>query len=357
MRRRSWISLGLLATVAVLAGAALGGCSTLAYYGQSVGGHLALMSAARPVPEWVADEATPAELKRKLELTQRIRDFAVAELKLPDNGSYRRYADLHRPAAVWNVVAAPPLSLTLKTWCFPVVGCIGYRGYYDRADADKEAEQLRAAGLEVNVYPVPAYSTLGWMNWAGGDPLLSTFIRYPEGELARLIFHELAHQVAYASGDTMFNESFATSVERLGGERWLATHGSAGAREEYARFDQRRREFRAFVRGYRDELAAIYRSADDDTAKRERKAAVMQRLQADYERMKTERWDGYTGYDGWFQRANNAAFGVLAAYTELVPQFDRLFEHEGRDFARFYAEVRRLAKLPKEERRAALAGG
>lgn len=333
------------------------GCSTLGYYMQSVGGHLAMVNAARPVPDWLADPDSPQALKDRLELSQRIRDWAVAELKLPDNASYRRYADLKRPAAVWNVVAAPELSLTLKTWCFPVVGCVGYRGYFDRAQADAYAQTLRDEQLEVAVYGVPAYSTLGQLpafDWLA-DPLLNTFIHYPEGELARLIFHELAHQVAYAKDDTEFNESFATAVERIGGRRWLETMASAHAREEYARYDGRRQDFRRFTLAWRQRLDALYRSDASDDEKRARKAELMAAMRAEYEAMKTERWGGFAGYDPWFDRANNASLGVLAAYNALVPDFERLFEREGRDFARFYAEVRRLAGMAKAERRAALA--
>lgn len=359
MTRSRMARLGLIGAVVAAAAAVLttSGCSTLAYYAQSVNGHLALVQAARPVPEWLADPQTPAPLKQRLELSQRIRDFAVSELKEPDNASYRRYADLKRGAAVWNVVAAPELSLRLQTWCFAVVGCVGYRGYYDQAEAEAFAAGLRAQGLEVSVYGVPAYSTLGKLprfDWLA-DPLLNTFIGYPEGELARLVFHELAHQVVFAPGDTEFNESFATSVERIGGARWLAAHGSVQAREDFERYDTRRRDFRELTMRYRGELEALYAKPLPDADKRAEKAAVMRRLRADYETMKTERWAGFSGYDGWFARANNASFGVLAAYNELVPAFERLYEREGRDFARFYAEVARIAALPYAERRAALA--
>ena len=332
------------------------GCSTLSYYAQSVSGHLGLVNAAKPVSEWLADPQTPDTLKARLELSQRMRSYAVTELKLPDNASYRRFADIKRPAAVWNVVAAPELSLALKTWCFPVVGCVGYRGYYDRAAAEAEAATLKAAGFEVSVYGVPAYSTLGTLpgSW-GADPLLSTFIDYPEGELARLIFHELTHQVAFAAGDTVFNESFATTVERIGGSRWLATQASDAAREQYARYDSRREDFRALTLRYRQELEALYRSPASDADKRTEKAALMARLRAEHDTLKAERWAGFTGYDGWFARANNASLGVLAAYNELVPDFERLYEREGRDFTRFYSEVKRLAALPQDQRRAALA--
>ena len=348
---------GLIGGV-VLAGATVcftSGCSTIGYYAQSIGGHMALVRAAKPVPEWLEDDATPPALKERLRLSQRIRDFAVSELKEPDNASYRRYADLKRSAAVWNVVAAPELSLKLNTWCFPVVGCVGYRGYFDRAETDAFAAGLRAQGLEVNVYGVPAYSTLGRLpgDWLA-DPLLNTFIDYPEGELARLIFHELAHQIAYAKDDTVFNESFATAVERIGSAKWLGEQAGAQAREDYLRYDARRQDFRALTARYRDELEALYTSSADDAAKRTAKAAAMERLRGDYALIKAERWGGFSGYDGWFARANNAAFGVLAAYNQLVPNFERLFEREGRNFQAFYAEVKRLAALPQAERRAAL---
>ncbi|HEV7912633.1 MAG TPA: aminopeptidase, partial [Albitalea sp.] len=244
-------SLGIAGTLALAAATVClsSGCSTLGYYAQSVGGHLDLLRSARPVPQWMSDADAPAELKDRLALTQRIRDYAVSELSLPDNASYRRYADLKRNAAVWNVVAAPELSLSLHTWCFPVVGCVGYRGYFDRERAEAFADELRREqGLEVGVYGVPAYSTLGALPGDFfADPLLNTFIRFPEGELARLIFHELAHQVAYAKGDTEFNESFATAVERIGGMRWLNEHAAPQAREEYARYDGRRQDFRALT--------------------------------------------------------------------------------------------------------------
>ena len=355
---RRWLrvaGIGLGGLAALLGVACLSvGCSTLGYYAQSVGGHLDLVQRARPIGEVAADAATPAALRERLALAQRMRDYAVSELSLPDNRSYRRYSDLGRSAAVWNVVAAPELSLALETWCFPVVGCVGYRGYYERAAADAEAESLRARGLEVSVYGVPAYSTLGKLDWLGGDPLLNTFVHWPEGELARLIFHELTHQVAYAADDTPFNESFATAVERIGGARWLSQHASAEARTQYAALDARRNDFRELTGRYRERLDALYRSSANDADKRTGKAALMAEMRSEYAALKAGRWAGFAGYDAWFERANNASFGVLAAYNEWVPNFERLFEREGRDFKRFYAEVQRLAALPKAERQATL---
>ena len=349
-----------LAGVAGVVGAAalcLSGCANLGYYWQSASGHLKMMNAARPVDDWLADRGAPGRLKERLALSQRIRAFAVSELGLPDNPSYRRYADLRRNAAVWNVVAAPEFSLTLKTWCFPVTGCVGYRGYFDEAEAKGEAARLAAQGLEALVYPVPAYSTLGWMNWAGGDPLLSTFINYPEGELARLIFHELAHQVVYASGDTTFNESFATAVERLGSARWLSTQSGEAARSEYAAYDARRNQFRALNLAMRHRLEAIYEGKQVVASATWSLFAIKKRayedFHADYLKLR-DSWGGdaarFRGYDLWVERANNASFGAQAAYDDLVPGFEALFQREGRDWRRFYDAVKRLAALPKDER-------
>ena len=359
MRRRTLVA-GLASSVVVglaLVAACLGsGCASAGYYLQSVQGHLALVGSTRPVDEWLADPATDPALKERLALSQRMRDFAVTELKEPDNASYRRYADLKRRAAVWNVVAAPELSLTLRTWCFMVVGCVGYRGYFDKADADRFAQQLREDGLEVSVYGVPAYSTLGALPGERfADPLLNTFIDYPEGELARLIFHELAHQVAFAAGDTEFNESFATAVEQIGSGRWLARHASEAVRADDIRVGERRREFRELTLRYRAELEKVYRSDRADSEKRAAKAALFTALRAEYGTLKQDRWGGFSGYDGWFERANNATLGVLAAYHGLVPEFLQLFDRTGRDFDRFYDEVRRVARLEApRDRRAAL---
>jgi predicted aminopeptidase len=353
-----------VAGVAVAATLCLSGCANLGYYWQSAAGHLQILQASRPVGDWLREPEVAPPLKEKLALSQRIRDFASRELKLPDNPSYRRYANLHRRAAVYNVTAAPIFSLELKKWCFPVTGCVGYRGYYDEAAARREAADLAQQGYEVNVYPVTAYSTLGLMNWAGGDPLLSTFIRYPEGELARLIFHELAHQVLYAKNDTTFNESFATAVERLGGQRWLQTQAGQAAREEYGAFDGRRRLFRQLSRATRKRLEDIYETPGiSPDAKAEAKARVMADFRAEYERMKAASGIEprlWVGYDRWVREANNAFFGAQAAYDELVPGFEALFHSVGGDWERFYDAVRALAKLPKPERHEKLkeaAGG
>ncbi len=342
----------------------ISGCSNLSYYWQNTQGHIAILNAAKPVQDWLDDPQTPEATKRRLQLAQRIREFASQELALPNNASYQRYADLKRSAVVWNVVAAPPYSLQLKTWCFAVVGCVGYRGYYTEADAKAEAERVKAEGLEVNVYGVPAYSTLGYLNWVGGDPLLSTFITYPEGELARMIFHELAHQVLYVKDDTMFNESFATAVERLGGQQWLTKNGSAAAKKEYAELDQRRKEFRALTMRTRERLAKIYKenqplpvinpapSATESIATE--KQAVMQQLRDEYALLKSG-WGGFAGYDRFVSQANNASLGALAAYDELVPQFEAVFEKRGKSWPAFYQAIQSITALSKDERRKALA--
>ncbi|MGP1681954.1 MAG: aminopeptidase [Giesbergeria sp.] len=353
------------AASALLASLLLGGCAQgggdLAYYWQSLSGHMQLMRAADDVDAWIADPATPPALRQRLLVAKRARAFAVRELHLPDNASYHRYADLKRKSAVWNVVAAPPYSLTLHTWCFPVLGCVGYRGYFNQNDAKAEAARLAATGLEVDVYGVPAYSTLGAMNWVGGDPLLNTFVEWPEGDFVRLLFHELAHQVVYADGDTLFNESFATAVGRIGGAAWLATEASATARAEFSASETRREAFRQLTRTTRARLAEIYASKEDlgqdEQALGAMKTEVMQQFQASYVEMAsgwhlppTQR----AGYDHWVATANNASFGAQAAYDELVPAFEALFEQSGHDWPKFYDAVKTLADQSADQRLAAL---
>lgn len=352
-----WRLLPLLLSAALLAG-----CSTAGYYAQAIGGQLALMQAARPIDDWLRDPATPAPLKARLALAQQLRDYAVTALDLPDNGSYRRYADIHRPAVVWNVAAAPVDSLTLKRWCFAFVGCVGYRGYFDPAEAQALGRQLRAQdGLEVTVYGVPMYSTLGWLNWLGGDPLLSTVIHDSDAALARIVFHELAHQKLYVAGDTAFNESYATAVARLGAARWLARHADAAARRADELAQQRQRDFRQLTHATRAELGAIYEQKSDpartEQALLAMKSEAMQRFHARYQALKA-RWAAagtpFDGYDRWVAQANNAAFALQAAYDGWVPAFETLFAREGGDWPRFYAAVRALGELPRDERDARL---
>lgn len=361
---RALLILAVLLCLPWLAGCAHTG-HPLGYYWQSVRGHVGLMQAAAPVADWLERTDLPPALRERLALAQQARNFAVAELHLPDNASYRRYADLRRSAAVWNVVAAPPHSLTLHTWCFAVTGCIGYRGYFNEADARAEATRLAAQGLETEVYGVPAYSTLGYLNWAGGDPLLSTFVHWPEGDFVRLMFHELAHQVVYAEGDTLFNESFATAVERLGVQRWLAQPGHDAARRSYATSEERRHAFRALTAATREQLAQIYEQKTalppDHQVMNAMKLVAMDEFRKRYAQLRG-RWQAgaalsaaqLAGYDRWVQQANNASFAAQAAYHQLAPAFEALFEQEGQSWPRFYDAVRALARQPHAARHEAL---
>jgi predicted aminopeptidase len=330
----------------------LAGCTTVGYYNQAAKGHLALMASARPISDWVADPATPDELRGRLLRAQEIRRFAAESLALPDNRSYTAYADLQRPAAVWNVFATPELSLQLKTWCYPVLGCAGYRGYFERADAETMAAGLQAAGYDVNIAAVPAYSTLGWFN----DPLLNTFINASDVELARLIFHELSHQVVYARDDTVFNESFATAVEREGVRRWLAAHGDDRQRAAWEAYSRRREDFLGLLLVHRRRLGEIFGSDLSDAGKRAAKAAVFDDLQREYRRLREERWNGYAGYDRFFERKlSSAHLAAVGAYNDWVPAFEALLRETGGDLPAFYRRVRELAALDRPARAAALA--
>jgi predicted aminopeptidase len=329
------------------------GCATLRYYSQAVSGQLDLMRRAVPIDEQLARDAVPAALKAKLEAVLRIRRFASRELALPDNGSYKSYSDLGRPYALWNVFAAPEFSLEPVNSCFAFTGCVSYRGYFSEADAQADGAARRAQGYDVHIGGVPAYSTLGWFD----DPVLNTFIHYPEAELARLIFHELAHQLLYVKSDTRFNESFAATVEQAGVERWLAQSGSDRERAAYEHSQRMKREFVALVVKYRAILERYYREDLPVEEKRLGKARRFAEMEEDYRQLKAS-WGGFAGYDRWFAgKPNNATVVSVALYTELVPAFQALLRGVGGDLPRFYAAAKDLAKLSKEEREAKLAPG
>lgn len=325
---------------------ASGGCSTLGYYAQAISGQVEIIRKSRAIPQVLSDPATSADLRQRLQRVLDIRDFASSQLALPDNDSYRRYADLDRKFVVWNVFAAPEFSLEPKEWCFPFAGCVGYKGYFAEDGAQRFAAQLREERYDVYVGGVPAYSTLGWFK----DPVLNTFIRYPETELARLIFHELAHQVAYAKGDTPFNESFAVAVEEEGVQRWLAARGTDEQKSAFVRTQQLRDAFLKLITRYRERFAQLYASGEPPEKMRAEKAALVTQMRADYESLKGG-LPGLAGYDAWFaQPVNNAQLASVAIYTQLVPAFQALLKkHEG-DLPSFYAEVARIAKLPQAER-------
>jgi predicted aminopeptidase len=322
---------------AVLALALLAGCESLSYYGQAIGGHFKLLSAARPIDSWLADPATSSELKERLESARRIREYATRELHLPDNASYTAYADLGRRFAVYNVFAAPKFSVEPKAECFPITGCVAYRGFFSEKDALRHAERLRAEGYDVYVGGILAYSTLGWFD----DPLLSTFIRYPESQVARLVFHELAHQVVYAKNDTTFNESFAVVVEEEGVRRWLEREGRAAELAAFQAAQARKRELAARIKETRERLKHIYAMQLSPEAMLEQKEGEFDRLHA--------------AFPGIVPAEPNNAFLVsIALYNELVPAFERVLAESG-NLDAFYDRARRLAASGRAERDAVLA--
>ena len=312
--------------VAALLIALCAGCESVSYYGQAIGGHLKLMAAARPVDAWIDDPATPPDLKQRLEIAQRIRQYASRELHLPENGSYHSYADLKRRYAVYNVFAAPKFSVDPKPECFPFTGCVAYRGFYSEDAARKHAAKLREQGYDVYVGGVLAYSTLGWFD----DPLLSTFIRYPDSQVARLVFHELAHQVVYAKNDTTFNESFAVVVEEEGVRRWLE---SENRRVELAAFHEaqaRKRDLAARIKETRERLKLVYDSNLTEEQKLEQKRAEFDRLRSSFPQFVPA-------------EPNNAFLVSIALYNELVPALERVLAASG-SLDEFYRRARALAE-------------
>lgn len=324
----------------------LAGCSAVGYYGQAVGGHLALMRARVPIDEVIAAPDTPEAVRERLRVAQAARAFAVTELGLPDNGSYTRFVQLDRSAVVYNVFAAPEFSLQPETWCFPVAGCVVYRGYFSEERALRTASRYAARGLDTWVGGAAAYSTLGRFE----DPLLSTMLYADDARLAGLLFHELAHQRVYARDDSAFNEAYATAVEEEGVRRWL---GAAGRDEELAswrRLGERAQAFELLLARTRGRLVEAYASGLPEGEMRAAKAEAFAQLEREYQALRAS-WDGWPGYDRWFEQPlNNARLIPSATYRALVPAFRMLLAESGGDLEAFHAASERLAALPRAER-------
>jgi predicted aminopeptidase len=340
-RKLARISILLLATLT------LDGCSSVAYYTQAVHGQLSILSRRRPISEVLADQKTSPILRQRLKMLQRARNFASSELKLPDNASYRSYADLGRRYVVWNVFAAPELSLKPIEWCFPVAGCVAYRGYFSKDGAERFANTLRQRGDDVQVEGIAAYSTLGWFS----DPVLNTMMNYPGYELAALIFHELAHQKLYIKGDTTFDESFAMTVEREGLRRWLIHEHTPKVFRKYIQRKRRQEQFIALVMHTRKRLHALYSGPMTKRQKLAAKRTAFADLKSEYRILK-QSWGGYRGYDGWFDRKlNNASLVPIGSYYDYIPAFEQILRDNGGDLTRFYARAAEIGKLPPKQRR------
>jgi predicted aminopeptidase len=330
---------------------ALSGCTSTMYLLQAADGEWHVMHARQPIVQVIDDPRTSETLIRELADVRAARNFASRVLKLPDNDSYRTYVKIDRPYVVWNVVAAPALSVEPQQWCFPIAGCVAYRGYFSERRARDFAAGLQRRGYDVVVEGVPAYSTLGRLP----DPVMSTMMRYGSDELAAMIFHELAHQLLYVPNDSRFDEAFAVTVETEGLKRWLEHRGERARIVEVDRQNADERRFVALLRHARDRLARLYASDASRREKLRRKRRIFAGLATDIGALEHRLGVRSPLYDQWISEGlNNADLVSIGTYYDCVPGFERLLRRENDDLPRFYAAARKLAREPKAERDALL---
>lgn len=325
----------------------LGACSSVSYLGQAAAGQLSLWWHRQPIAELVEDVDTGPVLKARLLDAINIRDFASAALSLPQNASYRTFVQVDRPYVVWNVFAAQEFSVEPMEWCFPLVGCVAYRGYFSEQRARQFAQQLAEQSLDTFVAGVPAYSTLGWFD----DPIPSTVIDYSDVQLAGLIFHELAHQQLFVPGDTAFNESFATAVEIEGLRRWLQSQDRAGELQQFVDAIDRRKDFVTTVFALRQELEQLYAQPLANQVKRARKQALFEAfVQRDYQAFRL-RWENTRDYESWIQQGlNNARLVTVSSYYLWLDTFQRWIAAVDNDMPTFFRQVEGIAGMEKTER-------
>jgi Predicted aminopeptidase len=335
--------------VCLLAGS---GCSSLAYYAQSIRGHFEIMHKRQSIDTLLASHGLPADTSTKLASVQHIRDFAVHRLGLPQNDSYTDYVDTGRDYVVWNVFAVPELSLQIRQWCFLITGCLSYRGYFSTDNAYRLATGLKSQGYDVYIGGVTAYSTLGWF----ADPVLNTMLRRDTTYLARVIFHELAHQKLYFRDHTEFNEAFADTVADAGVRLWLDLHGTAAERQKYDTERSHKGAFTDLVMKYRARLDELYQSTMEDAGKRQWKAETLSEMRHEYQRLSKD-WED-NDYDPWFtQELNNAKLMAVVTYRDYLPGFNALLTGAGNDFIVFYTMVERMRYCSREQREAILLSG
>ena len=342
--RRTLVILALAATG--VASLTLMSCSSIGYYSQAVTGHLKLMSAREPIDELLKSESTDPELRKKLQTLVDARLFAIDTLKLPANKSYTTYAATGRTAVTWNVVAAEEFSLQPKTWCFPIAGCVSYKGYFKEQAAKDYAAILAAEQYDVTVGGASAYSTLGWFN----DPVLDTMLRGGDTRYVGTLFHEMAHQVLYVKDDSNFNEAFASFVEQQGVRIWLESRDETERIGQYNAFLERSDDFNQLLQATQADLRKLYSQELDSEQMREQKKTVFEKMQEGYIGLK-ESWDGYAGYDRWFSReVNNARLLSVATYRKWVPAFEAIYNEQGKSMENFYTAATKISELPKDER-------
>ena len=333
-------------SILILGAFTVSACSSFGYYMDLMSGHSELLEQQKPISEILANKETESKLRQLLETSQKIRDFASKELHLPENDSYRTYADIKRPYAVWNVVAAKEFSIEAKKWCFLFVGCLSYRGYFSKEDASTYANELKKEGYDTYVAGAKAYSTLGWFD----DPLLNTMMYKSEAHRTGIIFHELAHQVVYIDDDSAFNEAFATTVEQEGIRRWMAKKGKNKQYDQYLINKKRDTQLNALLRETREKLKQLYKTKISEKEKRQEKKLIFSLMQKKYQLLKKS-WGDYTVYDKWMsQELNNAHLLLIATYHNLVPAFKAMLKKENNNLKKFYIAVEQLGQLDKEKR-------
>jgi len=329
---------------------AISGCSSFSYYLHAINGHANILNQQQPLHEVVNNPDTSEAVRTALLDFEQAKRFAVEVLQLPDNDSYRYYADIGREYAVWNVIATPALSIEARQWCFLIAGCFNYRGFFHEDKANDYARQLSRDGFDTYVAGARAYSTLGWFD----DPLLNTMLLQDEAGRIGLLFHELAHQKIYFDDDPAFNEAFAVFIEQEGVKRWLTAHGKHDLAARYRQSLQRRAQFHALLLDTRAQLAELYGSDRPDIVKRQIKSQLFRELTQKYQLLK-QQWDGYAGYDAWMaQPLNNAHLALIATYREQVVLFEQLLACLDGDLTTFYQHVRQLETSGPAERKQAL---
>jgi predicted aminopeptidase len=324
----------------------LPGCASLNYYSQSIQGQVEVLQKRQSIHEILKEDNISDTLRNELNTVLSLRDFSIKLLGLPKNNSYLSYADLERNYVIWNIFATEEFSLEPITWCYLVVGCLSYRGYFSQAKAQQHATELTKQGHDVYLGGVSAYSTLGWFD----DPVLNTMLRWSNIRLAKVMFHELAHQQLYIKNDTEFNEAYADAVAHIGVTKWLTQNPDKSLLKKYEQSQLQENEFIELIMRYKSTLNDLYQSAEDKKNLRKRKKEVLKQMSNEYLKI-SKKWKN-NAYKKWFSNGiNNAKLSAIVTYRKYVPAFLDIYQKLKNDLPRFYSFSKSLSACKPMKRK------
>lgn len=314
--------------------------NALKYFASQGYGQAKISWNAQPLDDFLEKDTFADSLKEKVRLVQQIRLFTIEELGFKSSKSYTKLYDQKGEPVLWNISACEPFAFKAKIWKFPIIGSFSYKGFFDKTKALELKESLEKENWDVSMYPVSAWSTLGWLN----DPILSENLNLPIGHLSALIIHELAHGTLYIKDSTTYNENLANFVGDEGAKLFLAKKYGQNS-EQYQSYMNSKKDqylFKEFVLKAAKELEELYLQSDAIPLeeKRKTKRVYIEQFIAEFKDIEFQN-PRYADYFEDFE-PNNAFFMGFVRYDSKRNSFEEEFENKfNSNFPAYFAYLKK----------------